>query len=137
MAKKDKKPELRVVDAALDTAETLFLKGHSKIPPCSVPLGKAAQGFYDNYCRMLLKRGLLTIPNVENVERYAIGKDLVVKAYTEGKKPQRFATEMMRAAEMNLKKLGLNEEIQSPGARNENPFEGFGFARRARQARQG
>lgn len=131
-----KKAELRHVDA-LDTAEKLFMEGYSDIPPCSVPLCKTAQELYENYCRMLLKRGLLTIPNREHAENYAIGKDVVIKAYAAGKNPPRYATEMMRAAKMKLDRLGLNDEIQSPGASNENPFEGFGFARRARSGRSG
>jgi len=131
-----KKAELRLIDA-LDTAEKLFMEGHSEIPPCSVPLCPSAQALYENYCRMLLKRGLLTIPNHEHAENYAIGKDVVIKAYAAGKNPPRYATEMMRAAKMKLDRLGVNDEIQSPGASNENPFEGFGFARRLRQERHG
>lgn len=130
-----KKPELRVVEA-LDTAEKLFMEGYSDIPPCSVPLCKTAQELYENYCRMMLKRGVLTIPNREHAENYAIGKDVVIKAYSAGKNPPRYATEMMRAAKMKLDRLGLNDEIQTPSAESSNPFVGFGFARRARQARE-
>jgi len=135
MAKTPKaKASLRVVDA-VDTAEKLFLKGHSEIPPCSVPLCQAAQEFYDNYCRVLLKRGVLTLQNREAVERYAIGKDMIVRAYAAGKTPPRNGTEMMRNAEMALRKLDLNEAINPPAAKCANPFAGFGFARRARQGR--
>lgn len=133
MAKNEKR-DLHVVDGEQD-AEVLFLKGYSDIPPPSVPLGKAARDIYDSYCRMMLKRGLLTIPNHEHAENYAIGKDMVVKAYAAGKAPQRYATEMMRAAKMKLDKLGLNDEIHSPVRQGESPYQRFGFAKRARQAR--
>lgn len=131
-----KKPELRVVEA-FETAEQLFLKGHTEIPPCPVELGPTSQALYDNYCRMLLKRGMLTVQNVENVKRYCIADDLIIKAYAKGKVPARNITEMQRAAEMRLNKLGLNDEIQTPASEGANPFASFGFAKRSRQARDG
>jgi hypothetical protein len=112
-----------------------FLQPLKEIPDPNVPLMKEGHGVYTQWCRMLLKSGMLTLKSREYVELLAIATDDIAYTIGKGKRPTRQAMEAKRAAMMKLEKLDANATIASPSG-GESPYAAFGFAKRARAARQ-
>lgn len=111
-----------------------FLQPLKEIPDPNVPLLKEGQKVYDDWCRTLVKSGMLTLKSREYVELLAIATDDIAYTINKGKRPTRQAMEAKRAAMMKLEKLDGNQTIVGP-AGGESPYAHFGFARRARQRR--
>lgn len=114
--------------------EVLFLGSYSEIPESNVPLMAKGRKVYDEWCRTLLKSGLLTLATREYVEMLAVATDDIDDAVSRGKRPSRQAMEAKRAAMMKLEKLDAGAAIITP-AGGENPYKQFGFARRAKEHR--
>lgn len=117
------------------TATLHILDSYKEIPAPNVPLLKEGQRVYDDWCRTLIKSGMLTMKSREYVEMLAIATDDIAFTINKGKRPTRQAMEAKRAAMMKLEKLDADTQIEGPG-RGENPYAAFGFAKRARQRRQ-
>lgn len=113
-----------------------FLQPLKEIPDPNVPLMKEGRAVYDQWCRTLVKSGLLTLKSREYVELLAIATDDIAYTINKGKRPTRQAMEAKRAAMMKLEKLDTHAPIVTPGG-GESPYAHFGFARRARQRRHG
>lgn len=113
-----------------------FLQPLKEIPDPNVPLMKEGKGVYDQWCRTLIKSGMLTLKSREYVELLAIATDDIAYTINKGKRPTRQAMEAKRAAMMKLEKLDANATIATPGG-GDSPYAHFGFARRARSARHG
>lgn len=111
-----------------------FLQPLKEIPDPNVPLLKEGHGVYTQWCRTLLKSGMLTLKSREYVELLAIATDDIAYQIRKGKRPTRQAMEAKRAAMMKLEKLDANATIASPGG-GESVYSAFGFAKRARAAR--
>lgn len=114
--------------------EVHFLPTFKDIPDPNIPLLDAGRKVYDEWCRTLIKSGLLTLKTREYVEMLAIATDDIAHAIAKGKRPTRQAMEAKRAAMMKLEKLDAEQTIVGP-AGGENPYAAFGFARRARKRR--
>lgn len=123
--------------AASEGAEVHFLPSFKEVPAPNIPLLKAGQGVYDEWCRTLIKSGLLTLKSREYVEMLAIATDDIAFAIEKGKRPTRQAMEAKRAAMMKLEKLDANQTLAGPQGQGGNPYANFGFARRARAKRHG
>jgi hypothetical protein len=111
-----------------------ILDNYKEIPAPNVPLLKEGQRVYDEWCRTLIKSGMLTMKSREYVEMLAIATDDIAFTINKGKRPTRQATEAKRAAMMKLEKLDADTHIEGPG-RGENIYAAFGFAKRAKQQR--
>lgn len=113
-----------------------FLPSFEEIPPSNIPLLESGNKVYQEWCRTLIKSGLLTLKTREYVEMLAIATDDIAYAIEKGKRPTRQAMEAKRAAMMKLEKLDANQSIVTP-AGGEQTYSAFGFARRARNRRHG
>jgi hypothetical protein len=113
-----------------------FLTSFKEAPEPNIPLLAAGRKVYDEWCRTLIKAGLLTLKTREYVEMLAIATDDIAVTIEKGKRPTRQAMEAKRAAMMKLEKLDVADTIATPGG-NQSIYAGFGFARRARAARHG
>lgn len=111
-----------------------FLQPLKDIPDPNIPLMKAGRGVYDEWCRTLIKSGMLTLKSREYVEMLALATDDISYAIEKGKRPTRQAMEAKRAAMMKLERLDVAGTIVSP-AGGESIYAKFGFAKRAKQAR--
>jgi hypothetical protein len=111
-----------------------FLQPLKEIPDPNVPLLKEGRGVYEQWCRTLIKSGMLTLKSREYVELLAIATDDIAFTINKGKRPTRQAMEAKRAAMMKLEKLDANQTIASPGG-NSQVYAAFGFAKRARAAK--
>lgn len=116
--------------------EVHFLTSFKELPEPNIPLLAAGRKVYEEWCRTLIKSGLLTLKTREYVEMLAIATDDIAYAIEKGKRPTRQAMEAKRAAMMKLEKLDGDQTIIGP-AGGENPYSAFGFARRTRQRRHG
>ena len=114
--------------------EVHFLTSFKELPEPNIPLLSAGTKVYQEWCRTLIKSGLLTLKTREYVEMLAIATDDIAYAIDKGKRPTRQAMEAKRAAMMKLEKLDAEQTIIGP-AGGENPYAAFGFARRTRQRR--
>lgn len=117
-------------------AEVHFLPTFKELPEPNIPLLAHGRKVYDEWCRTLIKSGLLTLKTREYVEMLAIATDDIAHAVEKGKRPSRQAIEAKRAAMMKLEKLDASQTIVGPTG-GDSPYAAFGFARRARAARQG
>lgn len=111
-----------------------FLQPLKEIPDPNVPLLKEGHGVYTQWCRMLLKSGMLTLKSREYVELLAIATDDIAFTIGKGKRPTRQAMEAKRAAMMRLEKLDANQTLVAPGG-GASIYAAFGFAKRVRAAR--
>jgi hypothetical protein len=113
-----------------------FLPAFKEVPEPNIPLLETGKKVYDEWCRTLIRSGLLTLKSREYVEMLAIATDDISYAIGKGKRPSRQAIEAKRAAMMKLEKLDANQTIVTSGG-GESPYAAFGFARRTRQRRHG
>lgn len=120
----------------LKGGEVVFLQPLKEIPDPNIPLLATGKKVYDEWCRTLLRSGMLTLKSREYVEMLAIATDDIAYAIERGKRPSRQSMEAKRAAMMKLEKLDANQTIMAGGG-GENPYAAFGFARRAKQRRHG
>lgn len=111
-----------------------FLQPLKEIPDPNVPLMKEGHKVYTDWCRTLIKSGLLTLKSREYVELLAIATDDIAYTINKGKRPTRQAMEAKRAAMMKLEKLDANQTLATPGGAD-SVYAAFGFARRAKSAR--
>lgn len=130
------KTKERQQTAPVEGGEVHFLTSFKELPEPNIPLLAAGRKVYDEWCRTLIKSGLLTLKTREYVEMLAIATDDIAHAIEKGKRPTRQAMEAKRAAMMKLEKLDGDQTIIGP-AGGENPYATFGFARRSRQRRHG
>lgn len=114
--------------------EVHFLTSFKELPEPNIPLLAAGRKVYDEWCRTLIRSGLLTLKTREYVEMLAIATDDIAHAIGKGKRPTRQAMEAKRAAMMKLERLDAEQTIVGP-AGGENVYSRFGFAKRAKQAR--
>jgi hypothetical protein len=117
--------------------EVHFLTSFKELPEPNIPLLAAGRKVYDEWCRTLIKSGLLTLKTREYVEMLAIATDDIAYAIEKGKRPTRQAIEAKRAAMMKLERLDAEQTIVGPQGEGGNAYAAFGFARRARQRRHG
>ena len=120
---------------ASDNLDAYFLENFSQVPEPTVPLLETGQKVYQEFCRALIKGDNLTLKTREYVELLAIAKDDIAFAIENGKRPTRQALEAVRAAMMRIEKLQGDAAINAPN-KGDSPFAHFGFAKRARQARE-
>jgi len=120
--------------ASTESGELHFLPTFSEVPEPNIPLLKEGWKVYQEWCRTLIRSGMLTLKSREYVEMLAIATDDIAFAINKGKRPSRQAMEAKRAAMMKLEKLDANQTIVGPKG-GESPYASFGFARRARQRR--
>jgi hypothetical protein len=113
-----------------------FLQPLKEIPDPNVPLLKEGRGVYEQWCRTLIKSGLLTLKSREYVELLAIATDDIAYTINKGKRPTRQAMEAKRAAMMKLEKLDTSDTLMTATG-GENTYAKFGFAKRAKKARFG
>jgi hypothetical protein len=111
-----------------------FLSPLKDIPDPNVPLLATGRRVYDEWCRTLIRSGLLTLKTREYVEMLALATDDIAYAIEKNKRPTRQAIEAKRAAMMKLERLDVAGAIVSP-AGGESIYAKFGFAKRAKQAR--
>lgn len=111
-----------------------FLQPLKEIPDPNVPLLKEGHKVYTEWCRMLLKSGMLTLKSREYVELLAIATDDIAFTIQRGKRPTRQAMEAKRAAMMKLEKIDSNQTLVTPLG-GESIYAQFGFAKRAKRAR--
>lgn len=121
---------------ASEGGEVHFLTSFKELPEPNIPLLAAGRKVYDEWCRTLIKSGLLTLKTREYVEMLAIATDDIAFSIEKGRRPTRQAMEAKRAAMMKLERLDSVGTIVSPSG-GESPYARFGFARRAKQARFG
>lgn len=117
--------------------EVHFLTSFKELPEPNIPLLAAGTKVYQEWCRTLIKSGLLTLKTREYVEMLAIATDDIAYAIGKGKRPTRQAMEAKRAAMMKLERLDAEQTIVGPEGKGGNPYAAFGFARRTRQRRHG
>jgi hypothetical protein len=117
--------------------EVHFLTSFKELPEPNIPLLAAGRKVYDEWCRTLIKSGLLTLKTREYVEMLAIATDDIAYAIGKGKRPTRQAMEATRAAMMKLERLDAEQTIVGQEGKGGNPYAAFGFARRTRQRRHG
>lgn len=129
MKKTEEQPQIE----PSERGEVHFLTPYREIPEPTLPLGPEGRRAYDEWCRNLLRAGLLTVKSKEVVESFALSVDATKRAIDTGKNI-RAALEMRRAAQMKLEKLDVDRTIIT-SAGGENPYARFGFAKRAREAR--
>lgn len=130
------KTKEKTAPTPVEGGEVHFLHPLRDIPEPNIPLLKAGLGVYNEWCRTLLRSGMLTLKSREYVEMLAIATDDIAYAIEKGKRPTRQAMEAKRAAMMKLEKLDANQTIIGPQG-GENAYAAFGFARRARAKRHG
>lgn len=120
-----------------DGGEVHFLTSFKELPEPNIPLLVSGRKVYDEWCRTLIKSGLLTLKTREYVEMLAIATDDIAHAIGKGKRPTRQAMEAKRAAMMKLERLDAEQTIIGPQGEGINDYAHFGFARRAKQRRHG
>src|SRR5690606_9839903 len=117
--------------------EVHFLTSFKELPEPNIPLLAAGRKVYEEWCRTLIKSGLLTLKTREYVEMLAIATDDIAFAIEKGRRPTRQAMEAKRAAMMKLERLDAEQTIVGPQGEGQSPYAAFGFARRTRQRRHG
>lgn len=122
---------------AAEGAEVHFLPSFKEIPKPNIPLLAAGAKVYEDWCRTLIKSGLLTLKTREYVEMLAIATDDIAFTIDKGKRPTRQAMEAKRAAMMKLEKLDASQSLMTAAGSGENVYAKFGFAKRAKKARFG
>lgn len=120
-----------------DGGEVHFLTSFKELPEPNIPLLASGRKVYDEWCRTLIKSGLLTLKTREYVEMLAIATDDISFAIQKGKRPTRQAVEAKRAAMMKLEKLDAGQTIIGAQGQGSNPYAAFGFARRVRAQKHG
>jgi len=115
--------------------EVHFLTSFKELPEPNIPLLASGRKVYEEWCRTLIKSGLLTLKTREYVEMLAIATDDIAYAIGKGKRPTRQAMEAKRAAMMKLERLDAEQTIVGSQGEGQSPYAAFGFARRARQRR--
>lgn len=130
MRKTEEKPQTPPSEGG----EVHFLTSFKELPEPNIPLLAAGTKVYEEWCRTLIKSGLLTLKTREYVEMLAIATDDIAFAIGKGKRPTRQAIEAKRAAMMKLERLDAEQTIVGPSG-GENVYAQFGFARRAKQKR--
>ncbi|MEM7303396.1 MAG: hypothetical protein AAF468_20135 [Pseudomonadota bacterium] len=118
-------------DEVKSGSNIVHLETFREIPEPDCPLGPVGAKIYNEHCRSLIRAGRLTIRTKEYVELLALSKEDIVDARKDGKRAPRQAVEGVRAALMKLEKEDADSPIQT-GAGADNPFQRFGFAKRAR-----
>lgn len=117
--------------------EVHFLTSFKEIPEPNIPLLAAGTKVYQEWCRTLIKSGLLTLKTREYVEMLAIATDDIAHAIQKGRRPTRQAMEAKRAAMMKLERLDAEQTIVGTQGEGSNPYAAFGFARRATARKHG
>lgn len=115
-------------------ANVVRLDSYKEIPEPDLPLQPIGRKVYDDWCRNLLKFGVLTIQAKDAVEMLAIAKQSIAASLAKGKQPTRQAFDMQRAAMIRLEKLDAPETLGKADG-HENPYAKFGFAKRERAKR--
>lgn len=117
--------------------EVHFLTSFKELPEPNIPLLAAGRKVYDEWCRTLIKSGLLTLKTREYVEMLAIATDDIAYSIDKGKRPTRQAIEAKRAAMMKLERLDAEQTIVGSKGEGQSVYASFGFARRARNRLHG
>lgn len=118
-----------------DAGNVHFLASFSDLPEPNIPLLASGRKVYEDWCRTLIKAGLLTLKTREYVEMLAIATDDIAFAIEKGKRPTRQAMEAKRAAMMKLERLDAEQTIVGTQGEGQSTYARFGFARRAKQRR--
>jgi hypothetical protein len=124
----------KAADQGNEGGNVHFLQPLKEIPDPNVPLMKEGHKVYTEWCRTLIKSGMLTLKSREYVELLAIATDDIAFTINKGKRPTRQAMEAKRAAMMKLEKLDANQTIVTAGG-GDSVYAAFGFAKRSRTAR--
>lgn len=130
-----KKTEELPQTAPNEGGEVHFLGSFQELPEPNIPLLENGRRVYEQWCRSLIKAGLLNLKTREYVEMLAIATDDIAVTVAKGKRPTRQAMEAKRAAMMKLEKIDANQTIIGAEGEGQSIYARFGFAKRARERR--